>query len=262
MPIRFQVDADFYDHPKTFDLSDAAVALWTRAGSYSAAKLLDGFVPEAMIAPWSTEPSNAAAELVRHRLWRRVKGGYRFHQWDHRNLTKERVEADRKADRERKRTGRGNGGGKSRPRRSEPKLSDRNPTGIRPESGRIPEDSVSVSVSVSPEVSKQVGSSRKPTREPEHRAEDEPRSKPVGVKAAILSREYCDRVKLSDRAKVAGVVMAAIEGGYDDAQIKRGLRLLAKESRPVTPDTLRIAIDGKPPSGTATARRGKGREGW
>jgi hypothetical protein len=89
------------------------------------------------------------------------------------------------------------------------------------------------------------------TREEEHRAEDEPRSKPIGIKAAILSREYCDRVKLSDRAKVAGVVMAALEGDYDDQAIKRGLRLLAKESRPVTPDTLRIAIDGKTTTKTA-----------
>jgi hypothetical protein len=29
MPIRFQVDPDFYDHPKTIGMSDAATALWS-----------------------------------------------------------------------------------------------------------------------------------------------------------------------------------------------------------------------------------------
>lgn len=103
MPIRFQVDPDFYDHPKTIDASDAAVALWTRAGSYSTAKLLDGFVPENALGLLSKVPDVAAAELVSRRLWRRVKGGYRFHQWEARNLTRARVEADKESDRERKR---------------------------------------------------------------------------------------------------------------------------------------------------------------
>lgn len=104
MPIRFQVDGDFYDHPKTIGLSDAAVALWTRAGSYSAAKLTDGFIAEHVLALVSRTPAEAADELVGRGLWRRVKGGYRFHQWEERgNLTKERVEDDRRSDRQRKR---------------------------------------------------------------------------------------------------------------------------------------------------------------
>lgn len=103
MPIRFQVDADFYDHPKTLDASDAAVALWTRAGSYSAAKLLDGFVPDGALARLSRTPAEASGELVQRGLWKRVRGGYRFHQWDHRNLTRARVEAEREYEREKKR---------------------------------------------------------------------------------------------------------------------------------------------------------------
>lgn len=104
MPIRFQVDADFYDHPKTIGMSDSATALWTRAGSYSAAKLLDGFVPESVVRQLSTAPDEAASELVRRGLWRKVRGGYRFHQWKERgNLTREQVEQERSADRQRKR---------------------------------------------------------------------------------------------------------------------------------------------------------------
>lgn len=107
MPIRFQVDADFYDHPKAIGLSDAATALWTRAGSYSAAKLLDGFVPEHALALLTQSSEEAPGELVRRGLWKRVRGGFQFHEWDERNLTRERVESHREADRDRKRAERG-----------------------------------------------------------------------------------------------------------------------------------------------------------
>jgi hypothetical protein len=101
--VRFQVDPDFYDHPKTIDLSDAATALWTRAGSYSTAKLLDGFVPDGALTRLSKVADEASGELVRRGLWRRVRGGFQFHQWGERNLTRERIEADRKHEREKKR---------------------------------------------------------------------------------------------------------------------------------------------------------------
>lgn len=103
MPVRFQVDGDFYDHPKSIGLSDAAVALWTRAGSYSAAKLTDGFIVEHVLVLLSRTPEEAAEELVARGLWKRTKGGFRFHEWDHRNLTKERVELERAEARIRKR---------------------------------------------------------------------------------------------------------------------------------------------------------------
>jgi len=104
VPVRFQVDGDFYDHPKSIGLSDAAVALWTRAGSYSAAKLTDGFILEHVLVLLSRTSTEAAEELVARGLWKRTKGGYRFHQWEERgNLTKERVENERRSDRQRKR---------------------------------------------------------------------------------------------------------------------------------------------------------------
>lgn len=160
MPIRFQVDSDFYDHPKTIGMSSDAYKLWTRAGSYSANKLTDGLITEDVLAEVLREPQAAADELVKRRLWRRVKGGYRFHEWEHRNLTKTRVEGDRKADRERKRQRRGEGtqptGQTGNPQEEQPFVrpeSERNPNGIRAESERIPDGSVSVSVSVSESVS-------------------------------------------------------------------------------------------------------------
>ena len=187
MPIRFQVDADFYDHPKSIGLSDAAVALWTRSGSYSAAKLLDGFIAEHVLPTLSRTPDEAAAELVRRGLWRRVKGGYRFHQWSERNLTRARVEGERASDRTRKAEtraaarraatqARGARGNSEEPQVKPPNVrpdSDRTPTGIQQDSDRNPDVSVSGSVSVSV-----LGSGRPPDAPPrtcpEHANETHP----------------------------------------------------------------------------------------
>jgi hypothetical protein len=106
MPVRFQVDPDFYDHPKVTGMPDAAFSLWVRAGSYSAAKLTNGFISEDVLAHTLRSDMQVAGELVQRGLWRRRKGGFQFHQWELRNLTRERVEADREADRKRKRSAR------------------------------------------------------------------------------------------------------------------------------------------------------------
>ena len=156
MPIRFQVDPDFYDHPKTLGMSDAAVALWVRAGSYSAAKLTDGFVADAALDVLSRTPTEAARELTRRGLWSRVKGGYRFHEWEARNLTRQRVDADREADRERKRRDREEARQNGKPQAEGHSVrpdggpdSERSPNGIHPLSVSVSE-SVLVSVSGPP----------------------------------------------------------------------------------------------------------------
>lgn len=77
----FKVDDSFYDHPKVFDAPDCAVALWTRAGTWSARNLTDGFVPAGMPARLCDDPDTAVKELVRRGLWTRTSGGYRFHDW-------------------------------------------------------------------------------------------------------------------------------------------------------------------------------------
>lgn len=77
----FKVDDSFYDHPKVFDAPDCAVALWTRAGTWSARNLTDGFVPTGMPARLCDDPDTAVRELVRRGLWTRTSGGYRFHDW-------------------------------------------------------------------------------------------------------------------------------------------------------------------------------------
>ena len=99
----FKVDDSFYDHPKVFDASDCALALWARAGSWSARSLTDGFVPTGMPARLCDDPDTAVAELLRRGLWERAQGGYRFHDWEDyqpsaestRNLRAKRAEAGR-----------------------------------------------------------------------------------------------------------------------------------------------------------------------
>jgi hypothetical protein len=99
----FKVDDSFYDHPKVFDAPDCAVALWTRAGSWSARNLTDGFVPAGMPARLCDDPETAVKELVRRGLWARTSGGYRFHNWAEFQPSREDVEAERKSARERMR---------------------------------------------------------------------------------------------------------------------------------------------------------------
>ena len=77
----FKVDDSFYDHPKVFELPDAAVALWTRAGCWSARNLTDGFVPAKLPARLCDDPDTGIRALVDHGLWKRTRGGYQFHDW-------------------------------------------------------------------------------------------------------------------------------------------------------------------------------------
>jgi hypothetical protein len=99
----FKVDDSFYDHLKVFDAPDCAVALWVRAGAWAARNLTDGFVPSGMPARLCDDPETAAKELVRRKLWLRVKDGYRFHDWKKYQPTREAVEHDRELATERKR---------------------------------------------------------------------------------------------------------------------------------------------------------------
>lgn len=80
--MKFTPDDDFYDEADTADLPDCAVALLARAGSWSARKLKNGFVPASMLAQLSSDPVRAAEELCRRGIWRRAKrGGYQFTRW-------------------------------------------------------------------------------------------------------------------------------------------------------------------------------------
>lgn len=107
----FKVDEGFHSHNKVRKViaeCPAALGLWVVAGSWSSANLTDGFVPDNEL-PWLfTDWEPLAQMLVTARLWRRVKGGYSFHEWHRdersntvRNPTSEQVRLEREAARKR-----------------------------------------------------------------------------------------------------------------------------------------------------------------
>ena len=77
----FRSDDGAPEHPKFVDLSDAAVALWWRAGCYCNRRRTDGLVPPGALRLLSRakKPALVAAELVQAKLWEEEEGGYRFH---------------------------------------------------------------------------------------------------------------------------------------------------------------------------------------
>jgi len=77
----FKVDDGFWAHPKTFVLSDAAVALWLKAGTWASQMLTDGKIPANAVSIFRAS-DEAAQELVASGLWRTTSEGYAFHDWD------------------------------------------------------------------------------------------------------------------------------------------------------------------------------------
>ena len=98
----FQVCDTFWSHPKVMQLPASAVGLWVRSGSYSAQHLTDGFLADGMV-PILGGTEDDATTLVFAGLWKRVRGGYRFHDWDVYQQSRESVLARRAVDSERKR---------------------------------------------------------------------------------------------------------------------------------------------------------------
>lgn len=102
----FKVDDNLHSNNKIRKIladDPAALALWTVAGSWSSDNLTDGLIPDHQL-PWliPTGADELARKLVTAGLWRRVKGGYQFHQWaadadgTRRNPTREEVENERR----------------------------------------------------------------------------------------------------------------------------------------------------------------------
>ncbi|MFR9807098.1 hypothetical protein ACL02T_33095 [Pseudonocardia sp. RS010] len=137
----FKIDDGFHSHPKMFDASDAAVALWTRAGSWAAQNLTDGFVPSTLPARLCDDPGKATEELIRRGMWTRTRGGFQFHDWLEYNPSKEKVLADRAKDAEKKRKARAALAKKRRTANARPPA---NPAGVPRESpGDAPGESPS-----------------------------------------------------------------------------------------------------------------------
>jgi len=98
----FKVDDRLAFHPKVLSAGNEAMGLWVRAGAYCAQMLTNGHVPLSMLAPLGADES-VAERLVAAGLWREEIDGYSFHDWHDLQPTRESVEADREAARERMR---------------------------------------------------------------------------------------------------------------------------------------------------------------
>ncbi|MET7949235.1 hypothetical protein [Micromonospora sp. NPDC005324] len=99
----FKVDDSFHSHPKVLAAEPAALGLWVVAGSWSGANLSDGFIPDHVLPRLLPDAASLAQQLVAAGLWKRARGGYRFHDWGDFNPKREEVEEERKAARERMR---------------------------------------------------------------------------------------------------------------------------------------------------------------
>jgi hypothetical protein len=96
-----KVDDSFHSHPKVLATSPAALGLWVVAGSWSGANLSDGFIPDHVLPRLLPDSESLAKELVSTGLWKRTRGGYRFHDWHDFNPERSAVEEERRAARER-----------------------------------------------------------------------------------------------------------------------------------------------------------------
>jgi hypothetical protein len=106
----FKVDDGFWSHPKTLALSNDAVALWVRAGTWSCQQLTDGFIADHALPMFGNWPK-AVAELVEVGYWDRdsERVGHVFHDWSDYQEESEKVKARREAARERMKAVRANG---------------------------------------------------------------------------------------------------------------------------------------------------------
>lgn len=111
----FRVDDHLHAHRKSVRAGTEAMGLWVLAGSWSAAEESDGWVPAYMLPRLAGGGADELANaLVRAGLWDAdvVDGedGYRFHQWNEHQPTRDQLEAKRADARERMRRARGQGG--------------------------------------------------------------------------------------------------------------------------------------------------------
>lgn len=105
----FKIDDQLHEHRKARAAGRAAMGVWVLAGSYCADNLTDGFVAAGVLPRWGTKAD--AARLVKAGLWHPCEqdgeAGWRFHDWDEFQPSRQQIEADRDAARDRMRKARG-----------------------------------------------------------------------------------------------------------------------------------------------------------
>ena len=105
----FKVDDSLHSSKKLLAIPRrnrlAAIGLWTIAGSWSADQLEDGIIPNYMLEEWGGTPT-VIESLVKAGLWERDQDNLLFRNWAEYQPTKQDVEREREAARERMRNAR------------------------------------------------------------------------------------------------------------------------------------------------------------
>lgn len=84
----FKVDDSLAFHPKALAAGNEALGLWVRAGSWSSQQLTEGHVPASVVELLGSR--ELAGRLVDAGLWVVDEGdGWRFHEWDDRNPSRD-----------------------------------------------------------------------------------------------------------------------------------------------------------------------------
>lgn len=200
----FMIDDGAAFHSKLVAAGNASVGLWTRAGAWSQQpqNLTEGFIPKQIARTIGT--AGQIRKLIEVGLWFEVEGGYQFHEWDQRQMSRAEIE-----ERRRKRTAAGRAGGirsgYSRRSKNEASASEeakQNGTETEAESNQdrtpvlVPEE-ISTQVEISPPVSQRAG-------------------KPRG------SRAYVDRINATARSAPAHQIAVAFSNSLS-TPIESGL---------------------------------------
>jgi len=113
----FRLDDSFHSHPKVIAAGNEAIGLYVRCGTYAAQHSTDGFIPEEIAVLYGAgkagphrctrtgKPETLADTLVRAKLWRRARGGWRMPDYLDYNPSKQAVDNGRRnaAERQRRR---------------------------------------------------------------------------------------------------------------------------------------------------------------
>lgn len=256
----FKVDDGFHCHPKVLNAGNEAVGLYVRCGSYCAQHLTDGFVPSGVALLYGNRKLFRSLEA--NGLWIAVDGGWQMHDYLEYNRSRKEVETDRQAAADRQR--------KARSKREAVKNHGVSHAG----SHAVTHDEVTEhqDAVTHDEVTPQ---SHSESRRDSHRESHDPdptrssygttKKMPAASRgdriklAQEITTAYTDLVPLSRFPAILGIVDKALRAEiYEPEMIKAALLRLAAEGRSVTLETLRIEVEGRPP--TPLRRAGPGRD--
>ena len=106
-----RIDEEFPDHPKVVGAGPLGIAMQVAALCYSNRHLTDGFVPRSAarrlidLDGLPVTPDDVIGALLTVGMWTRADGGYRIHDYDKYQFSRDEVEARRQAEHDAKAAG-------------------------------------------------------------------------------------------------------------------------------------------------------------